>query len=162
LRKRMVMESITALGTVSRKALWKGRVAAALVILFTLFDSFAKSMRVEPVVKASAQRGFFSGLIPVIGCMLLVCVIAEVIPSASIPGAILIPGYLGGAVATNPRIGTPLLSKALSPVCVGVLGWKDLDLEKPSSSCHHSSEKNGSFRLTGSQRAVTRLCGVIS
>jgi hypothetical protein len=63
-----------------------------------------------------------------IGIVLLVCVILYAIPRTSILGAILLTGYLGGAVATNVRISSPLLSYGLLPAYVGVLAWGGLFL----------------------------------
>jgi hypothetical protein len=56
-----------------------------------------------------------------IGVVLLVCVVLYVIPITSILGAILLTGYLGGAIATHVRVGNPLFSHTLFPVYIAVL-----------------------------------------
>ncbi len=108
---------------VTKKGLWAGRSVSGLAVLFMLFDSVTKLLKVDAVVKGSAQLGFSVGAIPVIGAILLVCVIIYVVPRTSILGAILITGYLGGAVASNLRVGTPLFSNILFPVYFGILVW---------------------------------------
>lgn len=116
--------------TVSRKSLWTGRFLSGLAVLFMLFDSITKLLKVDEVVKASAQLGFSGTALTAIGAILLLCVILYSIPRTSILGAVLITGYLGGAVATNVRIGTPLFSNILFPVYFGVLVWAGLFLQQ--------------------------------
>lgn len=120
------MRPSIASGSVSRKRLWTGRVITALAVLFMLFDSITKLIKVDAVVKASAQLGYPEGAIPVIGGILLVCVVIYLTPKTSLLGAILLTGYLGGAVASNLRIGSPLFSNVLFPVYFGVLVWGGL------------------------------------
>jgi hypothetical protein len=79
-------------------------------------------MKVAPVLQASAQLGFPVSLIVAIGAVLLICTVIYAIPSTSILGAILLTGYLGGAVAIQARIGNPLF-ETLFPVIFGVLVW---------------------------------------
>ncbi len=112
----------------SKNIVWTGRVISALAVLFMLFDSVTKILKVDAVMKATVQLGYPAETISVIGVILLCCVIFYVIPRTSILGAILITGYLGGAVATNLRIGTPIFSNALFPVYFGVAVWAGLYL----------------------------------
>ncbi|HEY9167330.1 MAG TPA: DoxX family protein [Candidatus Kryptonia bacterium] len=113
-----------------KKGLWTGRIMSGLAVLFMLFDSITKVMKVAPVMKASAQLGYPAEAISAIGIILLACVIVYVVPRTSIIGAILLTGYLGGAVASNLRIGTPLFSNVLFPVYFAVLVWGGLYLRK--------------------------------
>jgi hypothetical protein len=122
------MRSSVDLVSVSSKRLWIGRIITGLAVLFMLFDSITKILQVDAVVKASAQLGYPEGLIPVIGGILLVCVVVYVVPRTAILGAILLTGYLGGAVASNLRIGAPLFSNVLFPVYLGILVWGGLFL----------------------------------
>ncbi len=115
---------------ISRKELWVGRIISALVVLFMLFDSITKLMRVDAVMKATVKVGYPASAIPIIGLILLVCTIVYAIPATSILGAILLTGYLGGAVATNLRIGNPLLTNTLFPVYFGILVWGGLFLRE--------------------------------
>ena len=115
---------------VGRKSLWTGRIIRTLVVLFLLFDSITKLLRVDAVVKASSQLGYTVGDIMLIGAILLACVVVYVIPRTAIFGAVLLTGYLGGAVDANLRIGTPLFSNLLFPVYFGILVWAGLVLRE--------------------------------
>ncbi len=115
------MQSNIQTAVVSKKMLWTGRILSGLAILFLLFDSVIHLMVIAPVVESFNQLGYPVDLAVTLGIIELVCLVIYVIPRSSIFGAILLTGYLGGAVATQVRIGTPLLSTALFPIYVGVL-----------------------------------------
>lgn len=116
--------------SLSKTRLWTGRILTAIAVLFMLFDSVTKLLRVDAVMKASAQLGFTPGDITAIGAILMLCVIVYVVPRTSILGAILLTGYFGGAVATNLRMGTPLFSNILFPVYFGIIVWAGLFLRE--------------------------------
>ena len=118
----------TGSGTRSRGALWTGRTLSALAILFLLLDSIGKLLMVAPVVEGSAQLGYPASTIFPIGVILLVCVAAYAVPSTSVFGALLLTGYLGGAVATHVRVENPLFSHTLFPVYVALFVWGGLYL----------------------------------
>ena len=120
------MESLAAPVAVSKASLWAGRVMSALPVLFMLFDSVIKIMVIDAVVSSFGELGYPVSLAVGIGILELVCLIVYVIPQTSVLGAILLTGYLGGAVASDLRIGTPLFSNILFPVYVGVLIWGGL------------------------------------
>jgi len=126
----MNSSNVNQSGVLSRKSLWTGRIISGIAVLFMLFDSITKLLKVDAVVKASAQLGYSGTALSAIGAILLVCVVVYVIPRTSILGAVLITGYLGGAVATNLRVGTPLFSNVLFPVYFGVLVWAGLYLRE--------------------------------
>ena len=113
---------------VSKTRLWVGRIVSAVTILFLLFDGVAKVMKVPAVMEASTQLGYPASTIPGIGLALLVCTLLYAIPRTSILGAILLTGYLGGAVATNVRVSAPLFTNVLAPVYFGVMVWGGLYL----------------------------------
>jgi DoxX-like family len=113
---------------VSNGRLWTGRVVSALVALFLSMDGVMKLIKPEPVVKATVELGYPESVILGIGIVLLICVILYVIPRTSILGAILLTGYLSGAVATHVRVGDPLFTHTLFPVYVAVLVWGGLYL----------------------------------
>jgi hypothetical protein len=115
---------------VSKTRLWAGRIMSALVILFLAFDIVIKFVKPAPapVMEAFARLGWSPSLAPVLGTVLLVSTALYVIPITSILGAILLTGYLGGAVATHLRVGDPLLSHVLFPTYLGVLLWGGLYL----------------------------------
>lgn len=111
-----------------QRAVWTGRIISGLVVVFLLFDSITKIMEVPAVLKASANLGYGAGSIQAVGTILLACVVVYVIPRTSILGAVLLTGYLGGAVDANLRAGTPLFSNMLFPVYFGILVWAGLYL----------------------------------
>ncbi|HEX7051219.1 MAG TPA: DoxX family protein [Longimicrobiales bacterium] len=113
---------------VSKGRLWTGRILGGLTVLFLLLDAVGKLMRPEPVIEATVQLGYPESTIPGIGLVLLGCTVLYAIPRTAVLGAILLTGYLGGAVATNVRVGNPLFSHVLFPVYVGVLLWLGLVL----------------------------------
>jgi hypothetical protein len=112
----------------SKTSLWAGRIISGLVVLFMLFDSAIKLMKFAPAVEGTARLGYPVTLVLPIGIVLLVCVVLYAIPRSSILGAILLTGHLGGAVASNVRMGNPLFGYVLFPVYVGVLLWGGLFL----------------------------------
>ena len=120
----------TAATPVSRKGLWAGRILSGLAILFLVFDGVTKVMKVSAVMQASAQLQYPLRLIPVTGIILLVCTAVYAIPRTSILGAILLTGYLGGAVESQLRVGNPLFAETLFPVYFSLLLWGGLYLRE--------------------------------
>ncbi len=114
--------------TVSKAARWTGRVLSALVVLFMLFDCIMKIASVRAAVEGTVKLGYQESVIVPIGITLLICTILYAIPRTSALGAVLLTGYLGGAVASNVRVGNPLAGYVLFPVYVGVLLWLGLCL----------------------------------
>jgi len=113
----------------SKGRLWTGRIISALVVLFLLFDGVTKVMRVRAVLDASAQLGYPVSTIVGIGITLLVCTAFYVIPQTSVLGAILLTAYLGGAVATQVRVGNPIF-ETLFPIIFGALLWAGIFLRE--------------------------------
>jgi hypothetical protein len=112
----------------SKKSLWAGRVITTLAVLLLILDGATKVMKVAAVMEASKQLGFSANQIVAIGVTLLACTLLYAIPRTSVLGAILLTGYLGGAVVTNLRAGSPLFSAVLFPVYFGVFVWAGLYL----------------------------------
>jgi hypothetical protein len=108
--------------------LWAGRILSALSILFLAFDGVIHMLKPAPVVEAFAQLGFPLSVAIPLGMIELVCVVLYAIPRTSILGAILLTGYLGGAVATHLRVGDSLFGQVLFPVYVGAMLWGGLYL----------------------------------
>ncbi len=105
---------------------------AVLGVLFWLgLYAVAHLIKPAPVVTAFAQLGFPLQFAISLGIIELVCIAAYAIPRTSLLGAILLTGYLGGAVVTQLRVGNPLFGEALFPVYVGVLVWAGLYLRDP-------------------------------
>jgi hypothetical protein len=110
------------------RRLWTGRVLSGIVVLFLLFDSVIKLLRVPAAVEGTVQLGYPPGVLFGLGIVLLVCVVTYLVPRTALVGAVLLTGYLGGAIATHVRVGHPLLSHTLFPVYVAVLIWGGLFL----------------------------------
>jgi len=112
---------------VSRGTLWTGRVLSALSALFLFFDGAMKLPKPDFVVDATVQLGYSESVILPLGVILLVCTVLYVVPRTSVLGAILLTGYLGGAVASHVRHEDGLFA-VLFPVIFGALLWGGLVL----------------------------------
>jgi hypothetical protein len=117
----------------SRSRLITGRVLTTLTVLFLIMDIAFKFIRPIPpqVLQSIAELGLQSSLLTGIGILLLVCTILYVVPVTSVLGAMLLTGYLGGAVSMQMRVGKPLFGYTLFPVYLGVLMWAGLCLREP-------------------------------
>lgn len=129
------MEATASLGDSSprtgRNTKWRLRVGlgmSALPVLFLLFDCVVKLIEIQPVVDSFTQLGYPVALARGIGLLELACLTLYVMPRTAVLGAIVLTGFLGGAVATHLRIGDPLFSHVLFPVYVGLLVWGGLFL----------------------------------
>jgi hypothetical protein len=120
--------TITTIHPGSRRALWTGRVFSGLAVAFLIFDSVGKLLEVQPVTDGTKQLGYPTDIVFSLGVTLLSCVLAYLVPRTSVLGAVLLTGYLGGAVATHVRVGNPLFTHVLSPTYVAALLWGGLML----------------------------------
>lgn len=112
-----------------RKLRITGWVVSGLVIVFMLLDATMKLLALPVVLQAASALGLPGvGMARGLGILLLLCTVLYAAPRTSVLGAILVTGYLGGAVATHLRIGTPLFSHMLFGVYVGALTWLGLYL----------------------------------
>jgi hypothetical protein len=109
--------------SISKKSLWAGRITTGLIVAFLLFDAVIHLMKPAPVVDAFAKLGFPIRLAVPLGLIELVCILLYVIPRSSILGAILLTGYLGGAIAIQLPTGNSLFGEVLFPVYIGVILW---------------------------------------
>jgi len=113
---------------VSKASLWTGRIMSGLMALFLLADGIAKLFKPTPVVEGTITLGYPESSIVPLGIVLIASTVLYIIPRTSVLGAILLTGYLGGAVATHVRVGDPLLTHTLFPVFFGILIWGGLYL----------------------------------
>jgi hypothetical protein len=121
------MQSAISPASVSTGALWTGRVMSALPVLFLLFDAAMKLVKPAFVVEATVALGYSESVIVPLGVVLLVCTILYLMPQTAVLGAILLTGYLGGAVATHVHHGDGPF-EIFFPVIFGVLLWGGLVL----------------------------------
>ena len=119
-----------ARGGSSGAALWAGRVLSGLVVLFMLFDGGIKLVPLEVVLATSAQLGLPAsvGFARGLGLLGLVCTALYAWPRTAVLGAILLTAYLGGAIATQLRVGSPIFSHLLFGVYLGLIAWAGLYL----------------------------------
>ena len=110
----------------SRRAVWAGRIVSGLAVAFLALDAGMKLLALPPAIEATAQLGFPVSAMPGIGLVQLVCLAVYLTPRTARIGAILWTGYLGGAVATHVRVGSPLLTHTLFPIYVAVFLWAGL------------------------------------
>jgi hypothetical protein len=114
---------------VSKKVLWAGTIVSALPVLFLLVDGAMKLAKPDIVVKTTVGLGYAEAVILPLGIVLLACTLLYVIPKTAVLGAILLTGYLGGAVATQVRAQQGLFG-ILFPVVLGILLWGGLVLRE--------------------------------
>ncbi len=111
---------------VSNKALWTSRVMRAVVVLFLLMDTGIHLAQPAPVVQAMNQLGFPPNAAVALGVLEFALTVLYVIPRTSILGALLLTGYLGGAVSAHMRVGNPVFEAYIFPTLVGALLWGGL------------------------------------
>jgi hypothetical protein len=101
---------------------------SAIPALFLLMDGVMKLVKPAVVVEGTVTLGYQESVIVPLGVVLLVSTLLYVFPRTAVLGAILLTGYLGGAVATHVRVGHPLFSHTLFPTYLGALLWGGLYL----------------------------------
>ena len=111
----------------SKALTWLGRIIGGLPAILLVFDGVMKLLKPEPVVKATLELGFPEASIVPLGIVVLVCAILYLIPRTAVLGAILLTGYLGGAVATHVHASHGAF-EIVFPVIFGMLLWLGLYL----------------------------------
>jgi hypothetical protein len=119
------IEPAVGLATTSRKAVWAGRIVSGFAALFMLVDGAMKLFKPAFVLEANARLGYPEYTLVGIGVALLACTALYLIPRTSILGAILLTGYLGGAVASNVRAEQGSFN-VVFPLIFGLLVWGGL------------------------------------
>jgi hypothetical protein len=110
---------------------WTGWALSALVILFMIMDLTMKFMALPIVISTTEGLGWPGSSVTPLAIILLVSTALYAYPKTSVLGAVLLTGYLGGAVASHMRIGSPLFSHILFGVYLGVFAWAGLYLRSP-------------------------------
>ena len=106
-----------------------GWILSSLAILFLVMDSTMKLLALNVVLESGAALGF-TGVDTArgLGIVLILCTMLYAVPRTAVLGAILLTGYLGGAVATHVRVGNPLFSHVLFGIYLGVIVWAGIYL----------------------------------
>lgn len=113
-------------GSISRRAVYAGRALSGFAVLFLAFDASLKVFELLPATDASRSLGWDASLMFPIGLIEVAFLVAYLVPRTSVLGAILWSAYLGGAVATHMRVGSPLFSHTLFPIYVAAFLWAGL------------------------------------
>jgi hypothetical protein len=110
----------------SRRVLWVGRVISVLVSLVFVLSAFLKLKGGAEVTQGIAHLGLPESLLRPLAILEISCVVIYLIPAASVLGAILLTGYIGGAICTHLRVGDPFVVQ----IVLGVLVWLGLYLRE--------------------------------
>jgi DoxX-like protein len=124
-----IMQPIDQTATVSKGRLWAGRIISILPALFLIVDAVMKLIKPAPVVEATVKLGYSESVIVPLGIVLLISTILYLIPRTAVLGAILLTGYLGGAVDAHVHAGE--VGSILFPIVFGILLWLGLYLRDP-------------------------------
>jgi hypothetical protein len=111
--------------------LWIARVLAGIGVLFLAMDSIVKLLQLRPAIEGTMHIGYPPGVVLPLGIVTLAFLILYLVPRTAVLGALLWTAYLGGAVASNVRIGAPLFTHVLAPVYVAAFLWLPLWLRDP-------------------------------
>ena len=125
-----IQHSSNLISTLAKSMPWLGPALTTLVVLFMIFDGVTKVLKVKPVMEACEKMNISPGMAVGIGLLLLACTTLHVIPRTAPLGAILLTGYLGGAVATHWIARSGHFPIAFS-IVFGVLVWAGLILREP-------------------------------
>ena len=114
----------------SKPARITGRVLSGVAIVFLLFDGAIKLVPLPVVTETLDRMGYgpSEALARNLGIITIVCTLLYSVPPTSILGAILLTGYLGGAIASHVRIDSPLFTHTLFGVYLGMMVWGGLYL----------------------------------
>ena len=130
LKPRAAAHSVHANVPNSKTSRRAGAVMTGIATLFLLVDSVGKLIPIASAVEFTVRLGFPESTVRLIGMILLGCLILYVVPRTSVLGAILLTGYLGGAVAAQLRVESPVFSTTLFPIYIGILLWAGIVLRE--------------------------------
>jgi len=116
---------------ISKAALWAGRIMSGIVVLFLVFDGGIKLIPLDIVLETSRQLGIPENLARTLGVLTLLGTALYAFPRTSVLGAIVLTGYIGGAIYVHVRAGSPLFTHTLFGVYLALLIWGGLYLRDP-------------------------------
>jgi hypothetical protein len=112
--------------TTLQRALWAGRIMSALVVLALVADGSIQLFAPAQVASMSRETGFAMDLTRVVGLITLACAILYAIPVTAVLGAILVTGFLGGAICAHVRIGELGSPPEIVSLLLGAMTWGGL------------------------------------
>jgi DoxX-like family len=115
----------------SQAKLWTGWILSGVVIAFLIGDAGGTLFGIEPLKKATLEIGYPLGLMWVVGMLQLLCLVLYAIPATSVLGAIVLTGFLGGAIASHLRVASALTPEMIVSLILGVLAWGGLWFRDP-------------------------------
>jgi hypothetical protein len=109
------------------KVVWAGRVITGIVSLLFLFSAAMKFVGGADVTQGMAHLGLPESMNIPLGILELACTVIYLNPATSVQGAILLAGYMGGAICTHWRVGDPFLTQ----IAIGLVIWLGIYLREP-------------------------------
>ena len=122
------MQTAAEYAPASNGAIWAGRALSGLAIAFLLADGAMKLVPLDVVVQTHEQLGIPAHLARTLGVLTIACTVLYAIPRTAVLGAILLTGYLGGAMAIHLRAGSPVFTHLLFGLYLGLMVWCGLYL----------------------------------
>ena len=116
------MQSDIQVAGVPKWALWVGYLMSAVPVALLLMSGVMKLVKPDPIKEGFAHLGWDESLAFGLGIVEIACTVIYMIPSTAVLGAILLTGYLGGAIATHVRIGEPFVTQTI----LGLVVWGGL------------------------------------
>ena len=122
--------TLPAPGSIGRGALWTGRVLSAVLVILLLLDATMKLIPLQVVTDGSASLGWPADAVTArtLGVVLALATLLYAVPRTSVLGAVILTGYMGGAIATHVRVSDPLFTHTLFPIYFAALIWGGLSL----------------------------------
>ena len=108
-----------------------GWILSGIVIAFMVADAGADFLAIEPIKKATLETGYPLDQLWLIGALALICLVLYAIPATSVLGAIILTGFLGGAITSHLRVAGTLTPEMILSVILGVLAWGGLWFRDP-------------------------------
>ena len=113
------------------RALWDGRIMSAFVVIALVADGTVQLFAPAQVAGMLQETGFAMDLTQVVGPIILACAMLYAIPATAVLGAILVTGFLGGAICTHVRIGELGSPPEIVSLLLGALTWGGLYARDP-------------------------------
>jgi hypothetical protein len=108
-----------------------GWILSGIVIAFMVADAGATLLAIEAIKKATLETGYPLGLLWLIGALEVICLVLYAIPATCVLGAIMLTGFLGGAITSHLRVAGGMTPEMIVSLALGVLAWGGLWFRDP-------------------------------